>query len=279
MVKDYRIPGFVEKHLQKMLIIAAIFHLVITLFVPFAKNYPMFRVIAAVGLTIFVIFHGTYRYRWESMIVFITLAFIISWGMETLSIKTGVPFGNYYYTNLLGAKAGVVPWGIMLAYFFTGYISWTMSTIFFREHGTGISKKRIIFIPLLASLIMIIWNISFEPVMSTIEGNWVWVNGGRFFGVPLTNFLGWYITSYLIFQIFALFNYKTKGNELFTPKKLYWLLVPIVFTVQGLEYLINPFVKTENLEIYWFSFATTLFLLVGVSLLCVLFVAQHRTPE
>ncbi|MCD6321598.1 MAG: carotenoid biosynthesis protein [Clostridiales bacterium] len=276
MIKDYRIPGFVEKHLQKMLVMAAIFYLVITLIIHFAKNYPMFRVIASVGLAVFVIFHGTYRYRWESMIVFITLAFIISWGMETLSIKTGVPFGNYHYTNLLGAKAGVVPWGIMFAYFFTGYISWTMSTIFFREYGTGISKKRIILIPLLASLIMIIWNISFEPIMSTIEGNWVWVNGGRFFGVPLTNFFGWYITSYLIFQIFALFNYKTKGNELFTPKKSYWVLVPMVFIVQGLEYLINPFVKTENLEIYWFSFVTTLLLLVGVSLLCMFFIFKKK---
>ena len=110
MVNDYRISGFVEKHLQKMLIIAAVFHLVMTIIVPFSKNYPVFRIIAAIGLTVFVIFHGTYRYRWESMIVFIALAFVISWGMETLSIKTGFPFGNYYYTNLLGAKAGVVPW-------------------------------------------------------------------------------------------------------------------------------------------------------------------------
>lgn len=276
MIKDYRIPVFVEKHLQKMLIIAAIFHLVITLIVPFAKNYPMFRVIAAVGLTLFVIFHGSYRYRWESMIVFISLAFIVSWGMETLSIKTGIPFGNYYYTNLLGAKAGVVPWGIMLAYFFTGYIAWTISTIFFKEYGTVISKKRIVLIPLFASLIMVIWNICFEPIMSTIEGNWIWVNGGGFFGVPITNFLGWFLTSYIIFQIFAVFNIKMKGNELFTPKKLYWYLVPVVFIVQGIEYLINPFVKTENLEIYWFSFTTTLFLLVGVSLLCMFFIFKRK---
>ena len=91
------------------------------------------RIVAAIGLSIFVIFHGTYRYKWESMIVFIVVTFIISWIMETISINTGFPFGNYYYTELLGAKAGVVPWGIMLAYFFTGYIAWTMATNFFGE--------------------------------------------------------------------------------------------------------------------------------------------------
>jgi len=276
MVNDYRISGFVEKHLQKMLIIAAVFYMVMTVIIPFSKNYPTFRIIAAIGLTVFVIFHGTYRYRWESMIVFIALAFVISWGMETLSIKTGFPFGSYYYTNLLGAKAGVVPWGIMLAYFFTGYIAWTIATIFFKEYGSGVSKKKIILIPITASFIMVAWNICFEPVMSTVEGNWVWINGGRFFGVPLTNFFGWFLTSYIIFQLFALFNYKMKGNELFLPKKLYWLLVPVVLIVQGLEYLINPFIKIENLEIYWVSFITTLFLLVGLSLLCLFFILKRK---
>src|ERR1700692_4566690 len=43
-------------------------------------------------------------------------------------------------------------------------------------------------------------------MMSTINGSWVWHNGGAYFGVPVSNFLGWYLTVYVFFQLFSLYR-------------------------------------------------------------------------
>jgi hypothetical protein len=36
---------------------------------------------------------------------------------------------------------------------------------------------------------------------------WVWVQGGAYFGVPVTNFFGWFSTVYIIYQSFALYSW------------------------------------------------------------------------
>lgn len=43
-----------------------------------------------------------------------------------------------------------------------------------------------------------------EPIWANLVHAWVWENGGAYFGVPVSNFLGWYLTNYLIYQSFAL---------------------------------------------------------------------------
>jgi putative membrane protein len=52
---------------------------------------------------------------------------------------------------------------------------------------------------------MVSWDLSFDPVYSTINHSWVWQDGGSYFGVPFGNFLGWLLTTYVFFQLFALY--------------------------------------------------------------------------
>src|SRR5262249_52763216 len=40
---------------------------------------------------------------------------------------------------------------------------------------------------------------------ATIAKAWIWHGGGGVFGVPLSNYVGWLLTSWLIFQAFALY--------------------------------------------------------------------------
>ena len=44
-----------------------------------------------------------------------------------------------------------------------------------------------------------------DPAWSTILHVCIWRNGGAYFGVPVSNFLGWYFTVYVIYQCFALY--------------------------------------------------------------------------
>src|SRR5260370_28772097 len=51
---------------------------------------------------------------------------------------------------------------------------------------------------------MVAWDLGFDPTASTIHHTWIWEQGGGYFGVPLTNYLGWFFTVYVFFQLFAL---------------------------------------------------------------------------
>jgi putative membrane protein len=46
---------------------------------------------------------------------------------------------------------------------------------------------------------MVAWDLSMDPVWSTVMHSWIWLQGGAYFGVPVSNFLGWYLTVYVIY--------------------------------------------------------------------------------
>jgi putative membrane protein len=48
-----------------------------------------------------------------------------------------------------------------------------------------------------------------DPGNSTINGAWVWLQGGGYFGVPFSNFVpGWFLTVFIFLQIFAFYLYR-----------------------------------------------------------------------
>ena len=59
-------------------------------------------------------------------------------------------------------------------------------------------------VPFIASFMMVAWDLGMDPTSSTIRHSWIWEQGGGYFGVPLTNYLGWFFTVYVFFQLFAL---------------------------------------------------------------------------
>ena len=36
------------------------------------------------------------------------------------------------------------------------------------------------------------------------DGNWIWRDGGPYFGIPISNFIGWFVTAMLIYAVWAL---------------------------------------------------------------------------
>ena len=44
-----------------------------------------------------------------------------------------------------------------------------------------------------------------DRCQSTLAKVWIWHDGGADFGVPLSNYLGWLLTSWLFFQAFAFY--------------------------------------------------------------------------
>jgi putative membrane protein len=184
---------------------------------------------------IFAIMHGSRKYGWKGACLFILISVIVSLGYENLSIATGFPFGWYHWSHEKnpGPFIGNVPLLTAVAYCGTGYISWTLAQILVAKPG-GDSGKSLMFItPALAAFIMVMWDMSMDPMASTVAGVWVWHHGGGFYGVPLSNFLGWWLVVYTIYQLFALFALSNRLPTRPVYNAAYWYQVIIFYFFIG----------------------------------------------
>src|SRR5437763_15547899 len=137
----------------------------------------------------FALIHGSRQYGWRSIFVFAVICLAVSNAFENLSILTGFPFGHYHYCDNFGQKLFLVPLLIGPAYLGMGYLSWTVARLILS--GVRPLADRLFALPVLASFLMVSWDLTFDPAASTIARSWVWHDGGEYFGVPVTNFLGW----------------------------------------------------------------------------------------
>jgi uncharacterized membrane protein len=164
---------------------------------------PGIRMPLIVLQVVFALVHGARRYGWRAIGVFIVVGLVISNILENLSIATGFPFGNYHYTG--SGKIFEVPWYIGPAYLATGYLAWVVATVLLGDVRRNSPWITTIGTPVIGAFAMTLWDLSLDPTASTIHQNWIWEDGGGFFGVPLGNFLGWTFTVYLFMQVFALY--------------------------------------------------------------------------
>jgi putative membrane protein len=155
-------------------------------------------------LLAFILIHGALRYRWSGIALFVAIALVVSNLLENVSILTGFPFGHYYYTDALGVKLFLVPALIGPAYLGTGYLAWVIGNALVGDVRPGAPAFTLVATPIIAAGAMVVWDLSFDPTLSTIDKFWIWTRGGGYFGVPLTNYLGWFLTVYLFYQLFAL---------------------------------------------------------------------------
>jgi len=175
---------------------------------------PAFSILLAV---LFVLFHAPRQIGWKNLAVFFALTFLISWSYESLSIATGFPFGNYHYSDILGPKLGTVPLLIMPAYFSVCYISWQIA----RTLTEGLTPKQSHGWPvvLVASFVMVMWDLSMDPARATVRQAWIWHDGGAYFGVPFVNFAGWFLCVATIFAAFAIWLHRNQATGVVQPDK------------------------------------------------------------
>ena len=161
----------------------------------------------------FALIHGTRRYGLRGIIIFLVICLAVSNVLENTSILTGFPFGHYHYTGALGPKLFLVPLLIGPSYFGTGYLAWVLSTVLIGNVRPKASAFVTFAVPFIGSFMMVAWDLVMDPTSSTIRQAWIWEQGGGYFGVPLTNYLGWFFTVYVFFQLFALYLRRPKASR------------------------------------------------------------------
>ena len=102
-------------------------------------------------------------------------------------------------------------------------------------------------VPFIAAFVMVMWDLTFDPRASTIQHQWIWEQGGGYFGVPLTNYLGWFFTVYLFLQLFALFVRFRPGNETVTKfPRSHFAQALLMYAVMGLTPVLTFVVGGSN---------------------------------
>ena len=138
----------------------------------------LFPVLAYVSTTLLAL--GVLSFAWErygarSLLLF-AVAFFFGLAVEAVGSRTGVPFGAYTYTapgpTLLG-----VPLLVLL-----GWWAFTLIAI-------AVAPRWKV---LVAPLALVAWDLGLDPLMVS-RGFWHFDAAAPYYGVPLSNFLGWYV--------------------------------------------------------------------------------------
>jgi uncharacterized membrane protein len=152
----------------------------------------------------FALVDGALHYGWRGILVFAAICAVIGNVVENVGVLTGVPFGHYNFLALMGPRIFYVPVLLGLAYIGMAYVSWMIARLIVGRHG-----GRLFVLPAVASFIMVAWDWAQDPVWSTLLHAWRWGDGGSWFGVPVSNYVGWYLNVFLIYLLFWLYLRRT----------------------------------------------------------------------
>ena len=111
-----------------------------------------------------------------------------AWAIEWLGVTTGAPFGAYSYSDRLQPQVAGVPLMIPLAWLMMLPPSWAVAA---RILG---NRRPAWAIALIGALAFTAWDLFLDPQMVR-WGLWTWTTPGGYFGVPWTNFLGWFASA------------------------------------------------------------------------------------
>jgi putative membrane protein len=112
----------------------------------------------------------------------LAISFVAGIAIEVVGVATGFPFGRYNYTPVLGFAILAVPLAMGCA--------WVILLAWVRQLRLPV---------LAAAAVMTAVDLGLDPVTTRILDLWRWRTPGRYYGVPWTNYAGWFAVSLILF--------------------------------------------------------------------------------
>ncbi len=158
------------------------------------------------------ILHAMGKLGTRTALTIFGVSFAVSLGAELLGTSSGLPFGVYSYTSLLGYKIlDLVPFNIPTSWFYMLYASIAICGRLLPAKDDGVSRW---YWALMAGLVLTAWDVSMDPAMVKTQ-HWIWdipdlssasafsqfIGREMFYGMPLTNWLGWLLTGIIVARL------------------------------------------------------------------------------
>jgi uncharacterized membrane protein len=182
--------------------------LTFTLYFRWLSGQPLIESMTVITTSLgfgFALTHGASQFGWKKILVFMVICFTVALAFETIGVASGKIYGGYHYTASLGPKfLGLVPYIIPLAWFMMIYPALVMAQKLVRSsHPHG---WKMLLVAMIGGLMLTAWDLVLDPVMVS-AGHWVWdgpASSRMYFGIPIQNFMGWWVTAVAIFLVFFL---------------------------------------------------------------------------
>jgi bisanhydrobacterioruberin hydratase len=114
---------------------------------------------------------------WRRALIALSVLSIAAISFEALSITTGVPYGTFEYSSAIGYPLfGLVPWTVPFA--------WIPLVIASSARWKGVIS---------GALFLVLIDLLLDPLAVKL-GFWTWDYPGRYYDIPFSNFVGWFIT-------------------------------------------------------------------------------------
>ena len=145
------------------------------------------------------------------------------YAIETTGVATGFPYGPFYYGDALGPKiAGLVPYLLPLS-----WVPLVLGAVAATAPQSKSLLRRILWVLSAAVLLTLVDGV-LDPGAASL-GFWVWSEGGPYYGVPISNYLGWLLSSSLAAAILLALGRRKWGRVSPPPTLLDSALVAVAF--------------------------------------------------
>ena len=141
--------------------------------------------------------------------------------IEAIGISTGIPYGGFHYSDELGFKiAGLVPWSVIFAFAPLLIGSYSISS--------QVTDDVRLVIPFSAFLLVLV-DMVLDPA-AVILNIWEWDVPGPYYGIPLTNYSGWFITAIIgLILLHFMINGSSAEVALIDPRIASSILIATAF--------------------------------------------------
>jgi putative membrane protein len=125
---------------------------------------------------------------------FVCLCAVAAFGLlvELCGVSYGVPFGRYAYTGVLRPTLFGVP--VVMAFAWLTLVAYVQQAVLRLRLPMWAGA-------LVAAAWMTAIDLVIDPLAANQLGYWRWVERGNYYGIPLTNFAGWFVASLSIFAL------------------------------------------------------------------------------
>ncbi|MBP1466958.1 carotenoid biosynthesis protein [Candidatus Chloroploca sp. M-50] len=137
----------------------------------------------------------------------------LSWLVEHTGATTGFPFGAFSYTEVLQPQIfGVVPLAIPFAWLLVVTTAMGVGELILGRENRPMAEDQQVSSTkvLMAAVFALLLDVTIEPFAVHINGYWVWSGtpDDIYYGIPLSNFVAWFVTSLLLSWVLLLYRAK-----------------------------------------------------------------------
>jgi uncharacterized membrane protein len=198
---------------------------------------PLVTIALTIVAFTFALLHGSEHMGWGRTLLLVASTFLISLLFESIGVATGLIYGPYHYTPRLGPQfLGLVPYLIPLAWFMMMYPSWVIADGIVSSGMKPVARG--LAVAALGALVMTAWDVAMDPMMVT-AGHWVWEVKGDYFGVPLQNYWGWWLTSFITLGAFIFLAKYIRGKPTAVQTRSFDQLAVYSYCITGLSSILT----------------------------------------